>query len=363
MSRISVPRGVSLASHVIMIVSLMAPAGCGKRAKKPAEQAPLEAAEPAESDSARIKMTNLPGVVMPLPPPVELPKLQSFKLAGAGKGKLRVYRYEPDGQTRELVVSARVQVRELINGSFSESVSLPELRYGLALGPAGEPGSTGLVMNVRGLVAELGEPSQSDPVQAANARRVGADFLARFREHVERRRATAIFDERGLLGELTLVPGSAGSAGGSDPGVSARHEMQQILLESVVPLPAEAIGKGARWEVRMLMRRGPGIVTHSGVYELIGVDKDRLRVAVTLTQLAERQRVPTTGMQGALAAELTALFWQARGELEIMTGSLTPIAGHLDVELRVHTRAIGRSQELDFFIESLGKVELGSAAP
>jgi hypothetical protein len=326
------------------------------------------------------------------PPP--LPQQDEIELIDAGKAPRRMFRYRPDDKARELVITARITSRELGQGSVGPRVAVPEIRYGLGLGATAAPASaddrkdakdakgtkgakgakdddsgTGnaamIRVDLRGLVATVAEPAQdeADPTAPTAA---ADDFLAHYRGHVERRRATAMLSDRGFIGPVTLMPDAATSAQASD----IRHAIEQLIIESVVPVPQQAVGKGARWRVTTRLRRGPSVVTQKAEYVLLDAKKDRLRVKATVTQIGERQIMSMPGLPPSMLAELIALFWRAEGELEVVASSLTPVAGTLSVEMRVHGRTMkidannldqpGGGQ--DHFIENLGTVVLSTTA-
>ncbi len=339
-----------MAVKTLVAITLVGLCGvaCGKKEPGPAqEDGPSELPKPP----VRARNIDTERKVTVFQNPPELPRYKSLTVKHAGKAPTRLLTYRPDDKARQFVVSARVKSRELAAGTWSEFVALPEIRYGLGLQAV--PAETGpTTVNIRGLEAEVGKPSQSDAKRAENAVRVANDFLVRYRKHLERRRATATIDATGRPGSLTLSPDLAKSP--ENPRIT--HEFQQLMLEGIVPLPGEPVGVGARWRAVTLLRRGPGVVTQTGEYELLSATDDRLEIRAEITQIGERQLIAAPGAPNSVSAELVALFWQIRGKLEVSLGSFTPTSGTLEVEMRVHSRLLRRDRPIDQFIESTGTV-------
>lgn len=345
-----------------------------KQREKPAREADTPATE-HRTMALGLRSLNPERKVTEFQKPPELPRREPIALLDAGTGKKRALRYALEDGGRELTVRARVTVREFTDGAWRDPMTLPEIRLGIGINRiAGRDD-----LQIRGLEAVLGDapaaapeavspaepagaPRQPDPAQVAQA---AEQFLARHTAYLERRRGTVTMDPRGLLGRIALTPDAEASA--DAPYI--RAQMAQMLIESVVPLPEEPIGKNARWRAVTLLYRGQTVVKQTGEYQLLSVDGKRARLSVTLTQIGEHQAVGGPDLPPSHRAELVALYWRARGELELDLASPTPIAGAMDVELRVHGRVIemtdlgGTGRTNDYFLDSQGKLELGTTAP
>jgi hypothetical protein len=283
------------------------------------------------------------------------PRVRSFELLAPGKAPRQALRYGAEAGERLLTVAVRVDTHEYADEKWTPWGTLPEIRYGLALGrEAGQPALT-----VRGLDVEIGQPAAAAPDVAAYVTRVTEEMTQRYRSQVQGHRASATIDARGLI---ALVEPTAGSE--PAPGPHTRREMLQILAESVVPLPEEPVGVGARWQVTMLLGRGAAMVNQVATYELLGVEKSGTwRIRATLAQDGEHQMVTAPELPAGVTAELVALVWRAEGELQVSPSALTPLAGKLAVEYRVHSRLDGGRRRQEFLLDSKGEIELTTRAP
>ena len=319
-----------------------------------------------------VQLQALPNSVTTLDLPA--PRVRSFELLDPGERPRQPLRYDhgaghgagqragEDPGEHALTVTVRVDSRELVGDDWTPWGTLPELRYGLALGREAEQD----VLVVRGLALTAGEPAAAAPEIAAYVKRVTDELSQRFRDQVQGRRATAIIDARGRIEALEPMADAQ-----PRPGAHTRHEMLQILAESLVPLPEEPVGVGARWRVTMLMRRGAGMVNQVGTYELVAVeqggrggqDEPTWRIRATIHQDGEHQAVTAPELPSNVSAELLALLWRAHGELVVSPRSLTPRSGQLDIDYRVHSRLGSGGIQMDLLLESKGTIELATAAP
>lgn len=282
------------------------------------------------------------------------PRVRSFELLAPGKAPRQALRYGAEAGERLLGVAVRVDTREFTGKSWTPWGTLPEIRYGLALGR--EAGQAALA--VRGLDVEIGQPAAAAPDVATYVTRVTEEMAGRYRSQVQGRRASATIDARG---RIELVEPTAGEPA---PGAHTRREMLQILAESVVPLPEEPVGVGARWQVTMLLGRGAAMVNQVATYELLGIDKSGAwRIRATLAQDGEQQLVTAPELPAGVTAELVALVWRAQGELQVSPAALTPLAGKLTIEYRVHSRLHSSQGQQEFLLDSKGEIELSTRVP
>jgi hypothetical protein len=318
----------------------------------------------AGDDGSEIETRRLPTVKLQGGPALgtsldlPAPRVRSFELLDAGKEPRQALRYGAEAGENTLTVTVRVDTRELVGEKWTPWGTLPELRYGLALGRAAAGGA----LEIRGLDLAVGQPAAAEPEVAAYAASATEELSRRYRDQVQGRRASATIDARGRIEVLEPVAGSEPA-----PGAHTRQEMLLILAESLVPLPEEAVGVGARWKVTMVMRRGAGMVNQTGTYELVAIESQASgapswRIRATIVQDGEHQTVAAPELSSGVSAELVALVWRAEGELEVSPRSLTPRSGKLTIEYGVHSRIETGGPPMDLLLESKGAIELATAA-
>jgi hypothetical protein len=196
------------------------------------------------------------------------------------------------------------------------------------------------------------------PAALAAARELGL----RWHALLENRRATAAIDARGQLGAVVLADEPVPSTP-THPS-EGQAELVQRLLGSAVPLPAEAIGVGARWRVVTLLRMGAAVVKQRAEYTLVAATADRWTIELDIRRIGERQLVSAIGLPPDVIPELMALFREVKGTVTVTAAQPLPIAGSLTTELRVHTQLHSSAKgDREAFSEDLGSVTLSLDAP
>lgn len=385
---------------VVLAVALTLLAGCQScRDRQPPTTS--HNADDAGAADARATLRMNPRT---LPTPTPMPTARKLTLLAPGATPRRVLRYAPAAGVHAFTATVAVQSREYNDGAWSPWGALPALRYRWAFeaadataaaasaegqgdGDAGAAASAGLRVLMRGDALEIdpaaatateagtdadtdtktdtaaGTAPQTDTAPAADAAAIAgyvegvvAELRERHRAQIEGRMGTAAVDERGRILGLELDETAK-------PGTDTRAEMLQRLAESVVPLPEEEVGVGARWQAQIYLRRGAGLVTQNAVFELLAVDGDTWRVRAEISQDGERQIVSGPQLPPSWRVELLALVWRASGELTVSPRALTPIAGELAVEYRVHSRLEQGPRAFDAYLENRGTVTLQTTPP
>ena len=334
----------------------------GCRSRKSRDEAPGDRAPTTdERRSLSLKPITVTRQKKTYEKPPELPRLHPVELLSAGTKPHKTIRYRLDETEREFTITANLETREYIGGAWSERKALPEVTIGLGLRRTGADNEL-WVVDIRGLLASTGAERTGERAGeaggTADTRQALDAFLTRYRAYLERRRAQLSLTDRGRPGKPILTP----DARMSDDRAHIANEMSQLLLESIVPLPEEPIGKGARWRAVSLLYRGPSVVKQTAEYDLLTAAKGKMRLGVRITQIGEHQIIDAPELKHGQRAELIALFWQVTGELELDPGVPTPVAGTLTSELRVHGRIVGARGNQDYSLETTGPVKLRTSA-
>jgi hypothetical protein len=354
-------RTIITRSLVVAALAALLPAcqSCSDKRSQPAAGGDGDGIETRRLQTVKLQGGPGMGTALDLP----APRVRSFELQDAGKEPRQALRYGAEAGENALTVTVRVDTRELVGEEWTPWGTLPELRYGLALRreAAGSALDALDAIEIRGLDMAVGQPAAAEPDVAAYVARATEELSRRYRDQVQGRRASATIDARGHIEVLEPVAG-----GQPAPGAHTRQEMLQILAESVVPLPEEPVGAGARWRVTMLMRRGAGMVNQTGTYELVAIESQggapSWRIRATIKQDGEHQTIVAPELPSGVSAELVALLWRAEGELEVSPRSLTPRSGKLTIEYGVHSRLETGGPPMDLLLESKGAIELATAA-
>ena len=314
-------------------------AACGRGASPPApgsgaassaSAAPGSDAGAPAAPSGGPKMHLLRPDIRTLPEPaIELPMTESFTLLGAGAAPRARLRFAWDARAnREVTVTAALSSRRMTGTAWSDPIAVPPVREGFGVITTPSAGG-GASISFRGLDPAI------DGTPDGAARALADEYLADFRDHLQRRRGTIAADDRGRLSAFAFADAQPLAKGAHD---RATDDLVERWLAAAVPLPDLAIGAGARWRVVTVLRAGASIVKQTAEYTLVEARADRWVVDEVVRRIGEDQLVDAAGLPSGSIVELIALFREQSGRVELSPALPWPVAGKLTTELRVHVK-------------------------
>src|SRR5262249_10525552 len=107
--------------------------------------------------------------------------------------------------------------------------------------------------------------------------------------------STGVMSNRGINKKIDVkVPPS------SDPQMrQTMDQMRDSLSNMDAPLPEEAVGVGAKWEVKKPVHSQGMTLEQTADYQLVSLEGDLVNVSFTANQSAENQKIQSPGMGGA----------------------------------------------------------------
>ena len=102
------------------------------------------------------------------------------------------------------------------------------------------------------------------------------------------------------------------------------EQMKDAFSNTGMALPKEAIGPGAKWEVKQFLKSQGMKLDQTTVYELVSVKGDQLTAKSTVTQTAARQQIANPAMPG-MKTDLIKLQSKGTGDLTISLTQLLPL--------------------------------------
>ena len=125
----------------------------------------------------------------------------------------------------------------------------------------------------------------------------------------------------------------------------AMVQMKEAFAHVTLPLPEEAIGPGAKWEVKMPLESQGMKINQVATYELVSVEGDLLTVKSTVTQNASNQKVQSPVMP-ALKLDLKKMAGTGNAEVKVDLAQLMVSQGTIDshTELSMEMDAGGQRQ-------------------
>jgi hypothetical protein len=111
-------------------------------------------------------------------------------------------------------------------------------------------------------------------------------------------------------------------------------QMKDMYSQLVVPLPEEAVGLGAKWEVKLPIKAQGMTIDQKATYEVVSLEGERLTTKSAIVQQAANQKVQNPAMP-ALKMDLTKMVGNGTGERTFDLAHLLPTTG----AGKVHTEA------------------------
>jgi hypothetical protein len=122
---------------------------------------------------------------------------------------------------------------------------------------------------------------------------------------------------------------------GTDPQTRLFMDlMKDVFVQLMTPLPEEAVGPGAKWEVKAPIQSHGIKVDQTATYELVSVEGENLRTKSTSTQRAANQKIDNPIMPG-MKVDLTKWTGKGTSELGLDAGKLMPSSGTMELHSEI----------------------------
>jgi hypothetical protein len=111
-----------------------------------------------------------------------------------------------------------------------------------------------------------------------------------------------------------------------------RQTMEQAkdsFKNLAAPLPVEAVGAGARWEVKQAIKSQGMTINQTTTYQITSIEGDRLAATSNISQSAANQKIENPAMQG-VKLDLTKMVGTGKGTINFDLAHLMPSASALD---------------------------------
>ncbi|MEO8705760.1 MAG: hypothetical protein ABI867_37360 [Kofleriaceae bacterium] len=322
-----------------LICSVLALVACNNTTPKvePSGSGSATPGSAAPETSPTVKHYN-PEMVRMEAPPIELPKQEAFLLRDAGKGTKAPLRYALAPGVIEYRTETRLATRQLDKGAFSATTKLPAMTDGFAITvTAGQP------LALRALVAEIAG-TKTDPV--------AEQYIASWRAKLQNRRIAVTTDPQGQFSTITFNDDPA-----NQRSLAAKDELVQRLLAVMIPVPTEAVGTGAKWQVTTVLRQGPLYIKQTGTYTLVERTPAKWKLHVKLLRVGEEQTVSDAALPKGASVDLIALFRLLEGDVEVDPTRPLFATGTFTVESRLHAKVKMPGQETaEQFTEDTGTI-------
>ena len=134
---------------------------------------------------------------------------------------------------------------------------------------------------------------------------------------------TGKLSDRGfILGTEMKLPADA------DPQASqSMEQMKDTLSSTAIPLPEEAVGPGARWEVKAKLKSQGMTIDQTVTYELVSIEDTRITLKSTSAQNAANQKIQSPAMPG-MKLDLNKMTGTGTGTTTFDLAKLMPTEGN-----------------------------------
>jgi hypothetical protein len=103
-------------------------------------------------------------------------------------------------------------------------------------------------------------------------------------------------------------------------------QMKESFTQLAAPFPEEAVGPGAKWEVKMPMKTQGMTIDQTATYEVVSLEGERLTTKTAIAQHAANQKVQNPAMPG-MKMDLTKMVGNGTGERTFDLTHLLPATG------------------------------------
>jgi len=112
------------------------------------------------------------------------------------------------------------------------------------------------------------------------------------------------------------------------------EQMQESLGNVVFMLPDEAVGAGAKWEIKQTIKQQNMTISQATAYELISLEGDVVKVKSNVSQSAANQKIESPAMPG-MKVDLNKLTGTGTGNMTFDLGQIMPTQGATDMQTEI----------------------------
>lgn len=282
--------------------------GCQKDCinEPPPVAAPAPSAEPVPS-SEPAPSASAPAVAVAVDAPMELKLIDS----GAEPRKPLRYKFHL-GQAETLEMDMRLAMGMEVGLNKQPETPTPGMRLQVVMTPKALTEAGDLRYTFRLQAVEVLQDPTIPPqmLVAAEAQLTPLTGLT----------GEAVIDVRGITKEASFVPPP-----GMSPSLQPVMDNLRYSLRNVAsPLPEEAVGRGARWEITTPLNT-PGLkLTQISTHTLESLTGDTAKVQLSLRQEAPRQPVTIPGSRDGSTASLESLSSSGTGSMAFDLNRIVP---------------------------------------
>jgi len=101
------------------------------------------------------------------------------------------------------------------------------------------------------------------------------------------------------------------------------EQMKETMSRVASPLPEEAVGPGAKWEIKMPIKSQGMTLNQTATFQLASIEGEQAAAKTSVTQTASNQKIQNPMMPGT-KVDLIKLNGNGTGELKFELTQLVP---------------------------------------
>jgi hypothetical protein len=262
-------------------------------------------------------------------PPADAPVV---KLVAAGNAPTKTLRLVAKPRFHQTVTMSMAMGMGIQSGGkdIVPMTRVPEVRMTLDLAVASVAANGDMRCTFKIRKPELAPDPSANPAVVAAMKKtiVGMDGISGY----------AVITNRGFTKEADFKLGP-----NIDPQLKELLDgMRQSLRQLAAPLPAEAVGKGARWETTTKLALNGMSLTQVATYDLVELSGDSAKLTVTMKQTAGRQTIQRNGV----SVDLISLASSGAGDMTLDLGQLIASPATISIESASEMEAAGQRMSM-----------------
>lgn len=141
-----------------------------------------------------------------------------------------------------------------------------------------------------------------------------------------------VMSDRGITRQVDMkIPDNA------NPAMrQSMDQMKESMNNMGAPFPQEAVGPGAKWELKMRIKSGGISLDQTATYQLASLDGDRWSAKCTIEQSAGKQTVQNPSL-GSAQMNLLQMTSNGGGTLTSDLSKILPLHGNIDTHVDMNS--------------------------
>lgn len=251
----------------------------------------------------------------------------TVKLLDAGSQPRKVLRYHLKAGDKETMVMTMKMSMEMPGADAGQAMKIPAMSMPMdvtvqSVAPNGDI-TYAMVMDEPGVTDEPGaNPMVVQAMKGALATIKGLTV-------------NGVVSDRGVTRQVDMkLPADA------DPAMrQSMDQMRENVSNMGAPLPQEAVGPGAKWEVKTHVNSGGIAIEQTATYELASLSGDRWSAKCTMVQSAGNQTIQNPSM-GSAKMNLLKLSSKGGGTINADLSRIVPLHGDMEMNVDMQSEIV-----------------------